>query len=143
MNVIEYIVASKPNEAAQVCQQNGQNPGTENDLINGLYDIVDEQGPNGFKKVLSIHPDKDIILENFAGNNNSNDFFRNANGGGKSDCENCKLAGMLIKTNQANGGISTMMAASPYQNYNNSKDNLLIIGIVSLVVIAVIIHKTN
>lgn len=137
MSFIQYITESNPDAAAQLCQNHGMQPQSMDDIAQGLMIIIDDQGDSGLKNVLALHPDKDVIIENFTSGNN----YRNASG--NCGCGNCKLASMLVKTNQASGGTSTMAPQGFHNQQNNNSNNLLIIGVIALTVIAVIIHKNN
>lgn len=139
---IQYIAENNPDAAANLCYDYGMQPQDVNDLAHGLTYIIDQEGAIGLRSVLELHPDKNVILENFTGAGN----YKNANGGScnSGGCGNCKLSSMLVKSNNANGGASTM-APQYYPNPQTTQNNnLVIVGIISLTIVAgLIIHKNN
>ena len=64
MNVYHYIAETDPIKANELCKKYGyyQNQYIE-DLPICMQQIVSEHGESAFKDILSLHPDKDVILE--------------------------------------------------------------------------------
>jgi hypothetical protein len=64
MNVYKYIAETDPNSSNELCKKYGyyQNQYIE-DIPICLEQIVGEHGETAFKEILSLHPDKDVILE--------------------------------------------------------------------------------
>jgi hypothetical protein len=64
MNVYQYITQSSPNETYAICQKYGYIEVSDLDeMAEIIANIVSEFGEDAFKEVMSIHPDKQIILE--------------------------------------------------------------------------------
>jgi hypothetical protein len=61
----EYIALAKPEEAAKLCSDYGIEVDVNNpeDISEGLSAIVAQNGKEGLKDVMDIHPDKSVLLE--------------------------------------------------------------------------------
>jgi hypothetical protein len=74
MSVYKYIAEINPFEANDLCVQNGmQDALTLDELSNNLALIVANEGEIGFKNVMDLHPDKQVILELFQPKNSKKD----------------------------------------------------------------------
>jgi hypothetical protein len=71
MNVFKYVAESNPNGAVQVINSFGYEVMSNSDLGKSLSELVAEVGEPAFKKVMDNHPDKDVILELYASENNN------------------------------------------------------------------------
>lgn len=66
MNVYQYIAESNPDASYELCNQYGvYDIQSFNELSSGLMGIVAQDGEDGFKKVMDLHPDKEVVLELF------------------------------------------------------------------------------
>lgn len=66
MNVYQNIAQSNPDAAYEVCKNYGYFDIVNLDeLSHCLQTIVAQQGEEGLKDVMSLHPDKDVLLELF------------------------------------------------------------------------------
>jgi len=66
MNVYRYIAETNPNEANDICEKNGLMGARSIDGIAFyLQSIVAQNGEVALKEILSLHPDKDVIIEMF------------------------------------------------------------------------------
>ncbi len=143
MDALQYIAAANPDQAAALCNSYGLDVQNQDDIVGGLYMIAEQDGTEGLKNIFAIHPDKEVIIENF----NPSTGKTTCSGGNCSGCGN--LNKILVRTNQASGGASTAMApAAPVQNNNNlsamlQTNTLLVIGIVSLITVACFLHKKS
>lgn len=61
----EYIALSKPYEASELCEQYGiqVNPENPEEISLGLSEIVANNGEDGLKDVMKLHPDRSVIIE--------------------------------------------------------------------------------
>lgn len=141
MEILEYIGNNNTDQAANLCYRYGIDCSNTDDVINGLYTIADQGGAAGFRDILALHPDRDVIIENF----NPSTGKTTCTGGNCSQCGN--LNRILVRTNQADGNSSSM-AAAPVQHNNNlsamlQTNTLLVIGIVSLITVAFFLKTSN
>ncbi len=66
MNVYQNIAQSNPDAAYEVCKNYGYFDIVNLDELSYcLQTIVAQQGEEGLKDVMSLHPDKDVLLELF------------------------------------------------------------------------------
>jgi hypothetical protein len=66
MNVYQYIAETNPDASYELCNQYGvYDIQSFNELSSGLMGIVAQDGENGFKKVMELHPDREVVLELF------------------------------------------------------------------------------
>ena len=66
MDVFEYISEINPSEAYQICHRHGiYQINSPAELPMYLQAIVAEKGEPAFKEILSIHPDREVIMEVF------------------------------------------------------------------------------
>lgn len=85
MTVYEHIAINNHNKAAGLVTSLGLRPFRDPQMMaEQLKGIVRESGGDGLRKVMSIHPDKEIILEMFGTKKNADgeDGFANACGCG-------------------------------------------------------------
>jgi hypothetical protein len=83
MNVFKYVADSNPNGAVQIINSFGYDVKSKSDLGKSLSELVAEVGEPAFKKVMDNHPDKDVILELYASENNNNKEK-------ECDCDSCR-----------------------------------------------------
>jgi hypothetical protein len=103
VNVFDYIAYSRPNEAMKVVHDFGYKftgAVTKKDLSKLLGDLVMKEGEPAMKAILAIHPDKDVIVEQF--------------GGTASDC-GCNKTGKLNATGPSTDSLlaSASLMRSP------------------------------
>ena len=66
MSVYKYIAELNPSQANDLCAQQGLPDASNSDeLANNLVAIVAQNGELALKKIMELHPDKDLILEMF------------------------------------------------------------------------------
>jgi hypothetical protein len=144
MTVLQYIAFNNLDQAAALCNNYGIEVNSEDDVVAGLYQIADQAGATGLKDILALHPDKEVIIENFGSSNKGGSCGSSCGG----NCKACSLSNMLIKTNQATG----QPAAAPVQTLPAPNNNLsamlqtntlLVVGIVSLITVAFLLHKNS
>jgi hypothetical protein len=64
MNVYQYIAQNNPDESYQICQKYGYFEVADIDEMSDiLAQIVANQGESALKEILSLHPDREVILE--------------------------------------------------------------------------------
>lgn len=149
MDVFEYIYDQNPDAAIALCQSYNMDVRSDADTITALREISVNGGNQGFADVLSLHPEREVIIENFSAPAGYN---KCRNGGAAGNCEDCNLSRLLLKSYNASGTGSTMQ---PYGNQgNNNQGNnanlsaalmqtntLIFIGILSLIGMGIYIHS--
>ena len=66
MLVYAYIVESNPDAAYEVCKKYGFfQIADKGEMEQCLQRIVAQEGVDGFKDVMELHPDKDVLIELF------------------------------------------------------------------------------
>jgi len=66
MSVYKYIAELNSNQANDLCNQQGLPDASDSDELAGnLVAIVAQNGELALKKIMELHPDKDLILEMF------------------------------------------------------------------------------
>ena len=66
MNVYHYIAENNPDAANEVCKNYGYfQINSIDELANCLQGIVAQDGEKGLKDVMSLHPDKEVLIELF------------------------------------------------------------------------------
>lgn len=66
MDVFEYISEQNPNEVYQICQRHGiYQINSADELPMYLQAIVAQKGEPALREIMSLHPDKAVILEIF------------------------------------------------------------------------------
>jgi len=83
MNVFNYVAESNPIGSVQLINSFGYDVTNDSNLGKSLSELVAEVGEEAFKKVIDLHPDKDVILEL-----NSDKTLQNKNS--SCGCDVCK-----------------------------------------------------
>jgi len=66
MTVYQYIATSSPDAAFEICKNHGfYDVQNLDELSNCLQVIVANGGENSLKEVMSLHPDKEVLIELF------------------------------------------------------------------------------
>lgn len=66
MNVYHYIAESNPDAANEVCKKYGYfQINSIDELGQCLQNVVAQEGEKGLKDVMSLHPDKEVLIELF------------------------------------------------------------------------------
>ena len=66
MSVYKYIAELNPAQANEFCVQQGMSDAYSSDeLAQNLVSIVAQNGELALKKIMQLHPDKEVILEMF------------------------------------------------------------------------------
>jgi hypothetical protein len=66
MNVYHYIAQNNPDAANDICKKFGYfQINSIDELANCLQNIVAQDGESALKDVMSLHPDKDVLIELF------------------------------------------------------------------------------
>lgn len=124
MTVYDHITNNNPNAAAAICNKWGYPVSSIDEIPETLYQIAQRFQADGLKDIFEIHPEKDVIIELYA-----------------QPVPNCGKCAQLnqgfVRTNQADGGTSTMQAPTHLpSNYNISSvletNKLLVIAIVTI-----------
>ena len=67
MSVYKYISELNPSPANDFCVSQGfPNASCSDELADNLVTIVAQNGELAFKKIMELHPDKDVIIEMFS-----------------------------------------------------------------------------
>ena len=113
MNVFQYVAHNEPEAARSICSKYGyrlKNVQTKSDLGECLRQVVAYEGEGAMKVVLNIHPDKDVILEQFgqrevfAGMDGSGADMKRQNSG--CNCGGCSGCGKKAAYLNADGGTA-------------------------------------
>jgi len=65
MSVYKYIAETNPDGAYQVCAKYGVFQIDQEELADALESLVAKGGEDSLKDVMSVHPDREVILEIF------------------------------------------------------------------------------
>ena len=90
MDIYTYIAASNPYQAKSILHKYGysaKDVRTEKDLGNCLKTLVAYEGEDAFNDILESHPDKNVIMEKFSVQTDSE---KNFGGGCGCGCNKCK-----------------------------------------------------
>ena len=126
MSVYKYIAELNPNEANEFCVQQGMpDASCSDELADNLVSIVAQNGELALKKIMQLHPDKEIILEMFK-------------------CSSCQMQQQTIAPPMMDAGITEVqpLIERPLQFANASGDvakNTNAIILVSALVVALAI----
>ena len=136
-DLYNYIAANKPNEAKKLLAGRGfdaSSVDTVEVLGGGLANLVSEQGESALRDILSIHPDKEAIIQEFSPEPTS--VTTKSEGG----CKGCKGANNALD--------SYIEKLKPPVGGSGSSDsmqhgNLLLIGGIIILAVAIIVTKNN
>ena len=129
MDVFSHIAYNgDADKVAQMCYKYyGEYPVDEDNAAEMLQGIVDQVGEPGLRDVMSLHPEKGVMTEMFAGRSASSH-----------DCEKCRRLNQMYQftNNGATGILSTM---APYRSQSNLErsNRYLTIGMITLSVVIV------
>lgn len=149
MDVYEYIAQENPDMAIAVLAKYGHtvsNVNNSSDLAGLLKEFVKIHGEQGFKSLLAIHPDKEIILGTFQEDGTVELQRLRAADATTSTAAPCTGCNKLEKMALAQAVNNSTSANQPSQAGNlpaffTQTNTFLIIG--SLVIAAAIILKKN
>lgn len=126
MDVYKYIAENPKSQqqAINLCYDYGMQPSNDEHLANCLCDIVANDGEDGLKSVMKLHPDRDIIL-NYYSIPVSEDSQRVAN---------------MLVYKQATGDTSTATATTvtPTGDNQQLQTNIIIFAAAVLIGFAII-----
>jgi hypothetical protein len=134
MNIYEYIATSNPQVAQGLISRYGYQAQAETtqDLGDCLEQLVAQEGEPAMRDIAAIHPDKDLILEEFGSG-----MTVNGSGQLSSDCgcAKCRGAGKVSE--------SYIHAAAKDQNFfHMNQAGMFIIGGLIVVTLAIISTKS-
>ena len=135
MSLYYHIIYSNPSEAEALCNEYGYQPQSDDEGALALQEISDSS-TQGFWDVMNIHPDKEVLMEMFNGNNKKG--YHNADGRGL-ECPGCRMDRAIMPTHTATGTAGTTTDNSVSSAADMQRNNLLVIGIVILAVAAIYI----
>ena len=94
----EYIALNNPNEAAALCKQYGIdcNPEDPAEVSDALEIVVIDNGEQGLRDVMGLHPDKGVLMDLFPAPKQHLNF----SGENRESCTNCAYAQMFIKSRE-------------------------------------------
>jgi hypothetical protein len=137
--IFHHIANANPGYASSLCSNYGFDCDNAEDGAEALQQI--SMGSNeGYKDVLSLLPEKDVIVEMFGSENKSS--MHNANG----NCPRCEADKMIENFKAANGGgINSFYSANgsgqQMQNMLMQTNTFIVLGIVASILVAV--HLKN
>lgn len=140
VDIYEYIAQMRPQEAEAVCNKYGwtlQSMETPEDLANCLENLVAEEGEPAFLDLLAIHPDKDVIIEAY---NGQDPAAPAAGGSGGCGCAGCKGKSEGSAVDKA---VSSASAAIHNSGSFFHQSNLMIIGGVVLIGLALVLKNKD
>lgn len=140
--IFHHIANSNADNASNLCSNYGIDCDNADEGAEALQQIAMSSN-QGYKNVMALLPEKDVIVEMF-GNSNGNNMH-NANGG----CPRCEADKMIMNFRAANGsgGINGFYSAngngSGYhmQNELMQTNTFIVVGIVALVLVAMHLKK--
>jgi len=90
--MFEYIATDSPNECANLCAKYGFQAQAETtaDMGDCMSQLVQAAGEPALRDLVALHPDKDLILEQFGGSQGGNNWAGGSTGG--CGCSACKAA---------------------------------------------------
>ena len=129
-DVFEYIVRNTPDATlSDFCHQAGYRCESDEDAYEIIKKVAMQGNDEDFVAVMSMHPDKDLLVE----------LFSNPTPSAPSKNKEI-LNKMLVHTNQADGGVSIMRGVPQgHENAFNTTNALLLFGVVALIGIAIVI----
>jgi hypothetical protein len=150
----QRIAQLKPNEASQLCNEYGYNC---QDVEEGaeVLEAIANDGDEGFKKVMALHPEKDVLIALFASEQNLpprryRNFSGDEGGCGCSSCSGCTgrridLNDMFIQTNKASGGTSATTTAAPDSSLivSMQSNTIMMVGILALAAVGIYIANSS
>jgi hypothetical protein len=142
--VFYYIATNDEQAARDLCEKYGYECYDIDDVSAALMEISTSDD-EGFKDVMSLHPEKNLLVEMFSGNKGFNSSHKESNKG----CKRCKLDGMLVHTNQADGTTATAAPVTAPVSQSQTltallqTNTFLVIGIVAMIGAAIMIYNKN
>lgn len=140
MNVFEYITANNNEAAYRLCSEYGIACQDDAEVAETLAEIATTDD-EGLKRVMEIHPEKEVMVALFA-KKKAREFFHNYAGKGYG-CASCPMDNAYISAYPAAGTTSAM---NPFAGNNpgmlaavNQTNTLLLIGIIAMIGAAVMI----
>jgi len=117
MTVYDYIGDSKPKLASQICEEFGYRINDPSSMGANLKTLVQNEGESAVRRIMEVHPDREIILEM-----NEGSIEKNANGGeSKTQSQNssCSCGG---KKDANSSNFSNFSGVQPLNQNNSSND---------------------
>lgn len=74
MTVYHYIAEVNPDAAYEVCKRNGFGDIYSNQELGDTLQVIAAQGEDGLKDALSVHPDKDVLIEIYLSGKKSDNY---------------------------------------------------------------------
>lgn len=65
MTVYDYVASNNPQGAKVLCESFGYTVANPNTMGQNLKTLVNNEGEDALKKIMDLHPDKDVIVEYF------------------------------------------------------------------------------
>ena len=139
-DLYNYVAANSPDAAKQVLDQFGYDASsvdTVEVLGSGLATMVKENGEQALKSVLSIHPDKDVILQEFS----SPAATPSPAGKSGCGCGGCKGSSNAIESYLSKVGAPVSQNNNSSNSMNVQHGNMLLIGGILILAVAIIVTK--
>lgn len=130
MDAYYNIANNSQDEALSLVSEYGYSPSNTDELAVCLEQIVADYGKDGLQKVMYLHPDKNVILEMFAGSP-----INSKEGRFKMNMQNIK------RGYASNGEVSTMDNSTPKNTNVVTQTSIMIV--ISALLISVAIIATN
>jgi hypothetical protein len=136
MTIYDYLANSNTDGCLAIIYKYGygnSDLNSKDDVAHVCKVMVASEGENALRDLIKIHPDRDLIIEDYSSNNNNNIF--------QSKMDGCKCAGSCgcNKNNNYTTNSNTNMQQGS-SNIVNQTNTFILIG-AALVAIAIITAK--
>ena len=141
-NVYTYIAKNNPKKAIELLDAYGYNYADTPDL--GLSQLVTAKGEKALKKIMEIHPDKDIILECFG--TETDDLKPKSIQDNYCNCPSCRIAMHKHDPYLNASGATTETVTNDKNNQNQNTlamQTNIIIGVTALFFATALFLKNN
>jgi hypothetical protein len=142
MSVYSYIAESNPNGAISVINSFGYDLTDSSNLGKSLSELVAAIGEPAFKKVMDLHPDKDVLLELYESDSKSTKI------GTVCGCDRCRMRGgnsdfMQYFNADGSGKFADEKTSQSVNTTLMTNQTNLIFGVSALLIAFAIILKTK
>ena len=140
-DLYNYVAANNPGAAKAVLDKFGYDASqvdTVEVLGGGLATMVKENGEDALKAILSIHPDKEILTQEFTPTSASAPVSTGKSGCG---CGGCKGASSTLESYLSKVGAPVPSNNNSSSSMNVQHGNMLLIGGILILAVAIIVTK--
>lgn len=141
-DLYNYIAANNPGSAKAVLDQFGYDASsvdTVEVLGAGLATMVKENGEQALKSLLSIHPDKEVLVQEFASSPAA--AIPSPNGKSGCGCGGCKGTSSALESYLSKVGAPASSNNNSVGSMGVQHGNMLLIGGILILAVAIIVTK--